>query len=228
MGGITGIRDRAIRRSGRLERGSRKHVLAWTESPDFLSELLQTVAPVKCSTDEETAWMPRGRVEPREARLESFGPRVLPSDCWKTLSRWWLVHHRGANTPNWDLAVRCQVEGRPGLVLVEAKAHVRELSDAGKGVSKGDPLRSGANHDRIDRAIAEARSALNAEFPQIAIARDRSYQLSNRIAFAWKLASLGVPTVLLYLGFVGDNGMATPLRNADHWKEVLEGHFERV
>lgn len=33
------------------------------------------------------------------------------------------------------------------------------------------------------------------------IERDSYYQLSNRFAWTWKLASLGVPVVLLYLGF---------------------------
>ena len=37
--------------------------------------------------------------------------------------------------------------------------------------------------------------------------RDSHYQLANRLAFAWKLATLGFPVVLLYLGFTGDTGI---------------------
>jgi hypothetical protein len=35
------------------------------------------------------------------------------------------------------------------------------------------------------------------------ISRDNRYQMSNRFAWSWKLASVGVPVVLVYLGFVG-------------------------
>jgi len=54
----------------------------------------------------------------------------------------------------------------------------------------------------------------------IAISRNTHYQLANRIAFAWKLATLGVPTVLVYLGFTGDDGIADagePFRDHAHW-----------
>lgn len=53
------------------------------------------------------------------------------------------------------------------------------------------------------------------------ISRDSHYQFANRLGFAWKLASIGVPTVLVYLGFTGDDGIidrGEPLRDADHWR----------
>jgi hypothetical protein len=40
------------------------------------------------------------------------------------------------------------------------------------------------------------------------------------LAFAWKLASLGVPTVLVYLGFIGDVGISdagSPFMSVDEW-----------
>lgn len=213
-------------------RGSRRHVLAWTESPNFADELIAMVHPVDCELSPTSIWMPRGFAEPHEARLESFGPRALPeSEAWPALRSWWLRHERGANTPNWDIALSCQLDGRPGLVLVEAKAHESELSTAGKPAADSASANSLENHRQITEAITEARTALATQFPGTRIAVDRSYQLSHRVAFAWKLASLGIPTALIYLGFIGDSNMADvgrPFDNDDHWQSCFGGHLRDV
>src|SRR5215470_18244569 len=110
-------------------RGSRKHVLDWTSRPEFCVDLLQLVRPADCQITAQSKWMPRGYRYPDEARLETFGPEVLPNpEIWANLRRWWLVHERGANTPNWDIAAGCEIDGRTGFILVEAKANVPELS----------------------------------------------------------------------------------------------------
>lgn len=67
--------------------------------------------------------------------------------------------------------------------------------------------------------IAEACAGLQLLGPAVRISRDSHYQLSNRVAFAWKLATLGLPTVLVYLGFWGDDGIADvgePFWDAEH------------
>jgi hypothetical protein len=200
-------------------------VLDWTDRPQFAVEVLELVAPVDCRLSARSKWMPRGYRSPNEARLETFGPEVLPNaETWSNLRKWWLVHERGANTPNWDIAASCEIEGRLGLVLVEAKANVPELSVAGKPSTTGASAASAENHQRIGFAIDEARAALQRVSPSTAISRESHYQLSNRVAFAWKLASLGVPTVLVYLGFLGDDGIADagpPFENAAHWEAVF-------
>lgn len=72
--------------------------------------------------------MPRGRAHPDEATLDTFGERVFPNHpAWRVLRSWWLRHERFADTPNWDIALRAEIEGEPGLVLVEAKANEPEL-----------------------------------------------------------------------------------------------------
>jgi hypothetical protein len=153
--------------------------------------------------------MPRGYSHPEEARLDTFGLAVLPdSRAWSALRPWWLAHEGGANTPNWDIAMSCEIEGRPGLVLVEAKANVPELGTAGKPLDAAASPASHDNHDRIGQAIAEANSGLRGIAPSISLSRNSHYQLCNRLAFSWKLASLGIPTVLVYLGFCGDHGIA--------------------
>lgn len=176
--------------------------------------------------------MPRGHEWPEEARLEFFGREVLSGDPrWSELTAWWLHHAPGANTPNWDIAVSCDIEGRTGFVLVEAKANVPELSAAGKPISGDASVRSISNHARIGAAIAEARDALATQFADIAISRDSHYQMSNRIAFAWKLASLGIPVLLVYVGFTGDSGIrdvGEPLQNDEHWRQVFSDHMKAV
>lgn len=225
--------DRIIEGMEKGYRGSRKHILDWTEQPKFLVELLETLLPVQCKVSAHSDWMPTGYRNPTEARLELFGPRVFPNHpAWPQLSSWWLKHQKGANTPNWDLALRCEIEGETGLVLVEAKANVPELSEGGKRSDAKPSSHSLENHERIGEAIAEARDALALLLPGISIGRDRHYQLSNRIAFGWKLASLGIPVVLLYLGFTGDEGIREdnrePLADNTHWNRIFRSHLEVV
>jgi hypothetical protein len=133
--------------------------------------------------------------------------------------------------PNWDLAATCTIEGQRGLVLVEAKAHAKELSPAGKVLRKDASENSRENHERIGQAIEEARQALDPIVPGVRISRDTHYQLSNRVAWAWRLATLGVPTILMYLGFVGDTGIddvGPHFENEDHWQRTIREYMEGV
>jgi len=213
-------------------RGSRKHVLDWTSRPEFCVDLLQLVRPADCQITAQSKWMPRGYRYPDEARLETFGPEVLPNpEIWANLRRWWLVHERGANTPNWDIAAGCEIDGRTGFILVEAKANVPELSALGKTLDRSASKASVENHERIAAAITEACSALRHLGAITAISRDSHYQLSNRVAFAWKLATRGIPTVLVYLGFLGDDGIADagpPFSGSAHWETVFSKYASSV
>jgi hypothetical protein len=124
----------------------------------------------------------------------------------------------GANIPNWDLACEAHYHGnRPALVLAEAKAHVKEFTDGGRGHGSDN-----ADNRRIAGAIQEASDELSRHAPGVKISSDSWYQFSNRVAFAWKLASHGIPTVLVYLGFLGDKGISTEsFRDHDHWRETV-------
>lgn len=210
-------------------RGSRKHVLDWTSRPEFVGELTDMLRPLSVATAGNSKWMPRGHSAAAEARLESFGRLAYPDlPIWAKLEAWWLSHAAGANTPNWDIALSCQIDGRSGLVLVEAKANVPELSDAGKPLASDASVRSRENHERIGAAIAEASSALGGPPIGVRLSRDHSYQLSNRLAFAWRLASWGMPIALVYLGFTGDTGIADvgePIRDDAHWRTLFTEHL---
>lgn len=146
--------------SPRKYRGSRKHILDWTSQPAFVVQLLQLIEPVSCKITAASEWMPKGYLALEEARLERFGPKTLPGHpAWDLIRGWWLKHSRGANTPNWDLAVRAEIDEKPGLILVEAKANVPELSASGKFLPKeGSSSNSFENHDHIGRAIDDVNS----------------------------------------------------------------------
>lgn len=215
-----------------MYRGSKKHVLDWTSRPEFVVEVLQLIAPIECRISAHSQWLPRGYVRPDEAVLGTFGPKVMARpELWDTLRSWWLASEKRANTPNWDIAVSCEIEGVAGLVLVEAKANLPELGHAGKTLDSKPSAASEANHHRIGVAIQEACTALRDCDRGVAISRDSHYQLSNRIAFTWKLASLGVPTVLVYLGFCGDNGIAdvgAPFKDDTHWRTCFAEYARPV
>ncbi len=205
-------------------RGSRKHILDWVEQPNFANQLSQLLSITGATVKSTDTWMPKGHNNPEEARLEKFGPRILPNVNWKALQDWWLAYKPGANTPNWDLASTCTVEGQRGLVLIEAKAHTQELKIEGKPLKHYASSNSERNHERIGKAIKEATDALGKIVPEVSISRDTHYQLANRIAFSWKIASLGVPVVLVYLGFIGDKDISDvgePFKDDELWRKII-------
>ena len=171
-----------------------------------------------------------GPAYPAEARLETFECDALPQEVRTKLRDWWLAHPNGANTPNWDIALCCKIDGKHGLILVEAKSHDRELSEKGKADREDATANSRENHKRIGEAIGEAQqdlARLNC-MPGIAISHERAYQLANRIAFAWKLATMGIPTVLIYLGFIDDKEIANvgkPFAVKADWHRHLRTHL---
>ena len=75
---------------------------------------------------------------------------------------------------------------------------------------------------KLLKAIQEASDALSRHAAGVKISSDSWYQFSNRVSFAWKLASHGIPTALIYLGFLGDKGISTDhLRDHEHWRETV-------
>jgi hypothetical protein len=123
------------------------------------------------------------------------------------------------------------MDGVPALVLVEAKAHAGEFDckPKSKEIRKTPDAqkRTDENHDRIGQAIDQASTALSRAYPGIAISRDRCYQLSNRIAMAWMLASMGIPSTLVFLGFTGDSAIAKAgnyFADDAHWQAAFASY----
>jgi hypothetical protein len=188
--------------------GSRRHVLDWVESPAFLDTVRGWVDKHGLSISANATWMPKSWAESDESKLFDFASPFLPESQKDALRRWWLVYATSANIPNWDVIVAAKTTDQPALVLFEAKAHVEEF-DCNKKLRKtretlDAQARTDANHQKIGEAIEDASRALRSIHSGISISRDCCYQFSNRIAFAWKLASMGITTVLIFLGFTGD------------------------
>ncbi|BDG74047.1 hypothetical protein Rmf_39760 [Roseomonas fluvialis] len=217
--------------------GSRMHVLDWVEgrSGGFVESLNAMLTLTGASVSPEALWRPVGYSNPAEALLDRDCAPLLPAQVSRCLREWWLaVDHPTASGPNWDLVAAVDFpERRRGLVLVEAKAHVGELANEGaaKRLRSDASANSHKNHERIGRAVAEACQALRASDARIGISRDRCYQFSNRVAFAWKLASLGIPTALIYLGFTGDaviGRLSAQIRDAEHWRSLIKQQTDDV
>jgi hypothetical protein len=100
-----------------LVTGSQKHVFV-----HWLNSLIQPIA----SVSDQDFYMPKGFLEPNEAKLgETVG--FLSDEQRETVTSWWLAERKGANTPNWDTCSTCTIGRHRGLVLVEAKAREGEL-----------------------------------------------------------------------------------------------------
>ena len=188
---------------------------------DHVAAILDNlVSPVGAVTVEDH-WMPQGLLSPDEATLDQFD-EFTRDQTPRSLRNWWLKRPKRANTPNWDLISTCGIDGDEGLVLIETKAHDCELKKEGKPPGNPD------NDEQIAAAIEEANRALNAMTPGWALSSRSHYQLSNRLAWAWKLASLGTPTILVYLGFLHATEMAChgqrPFASPVEWEDCFRKH----
>jgi hypothetical protein len=209
---MAGDRDK-ICFENREFKGSRFRCLLATQQPKpsvvaFLNSLVQPLAKV----GEADRYMPEGFCKPEEARLgETSG--FLTEEQRKVVTDWWLAVRKNANTPNWDIISTCTIGGRKGLVMVEAKAHEGELNPndrCGAGNER--------NRERIETAIGDVNQKLGEGWK---LSIDSHYQLSNRFAWAWKVASLGVPVVLVYLGFLNAHEMGKPFTSHEGWERSL-------
>jgi len=219
----------------RARRGSkpRCHWLTHGPAADVAMRLTKLASPwaVVSAGDQ---WMPRGFAEPAEAQLHD-AHRLIDPALAGTLGQWWLGGiRRERRTPNFDIASTCTIEGRRGLLLVEAKAHHVELSKESAGRSLGPKPSDSriASHDSIGKAIDQAAQGLSKDTGlDCRLSRDRCYQLSNRLAWAWKLATLEVPVVLIYLGLLHADEMADrgqPLDSHADWEQAVRQHSAAV
>lgn len=232
---------------GKDSRGSRPRcvLLVDGDKESVAARLTQLVGVDGVTVTGDDLWMPSGKPVQKgdgswdatpadEVELDK-STDLLPHPTRSELTNWWLaVSENDPRTPNWDLASTCTVRGKKGLLLVEAKAHWNELARSSEGKRLRKPASAGtlANHEKIGQAIEEAAIGLrSATGGSWRIARDSHYQLSNRFAWSWKLASLGVPVVLVYLGFLYATDIAKGgnlFHSEEHWERVVKGHCEGV
>jgi hypothetical protein len=199
-------------------KGSRFRCLLATHQPKqrivaFLNSLVQPLATI----GEEDRYMPEGFCKPDEGRLGETGG-FLTDEQREVVTAWWLAVPQKANTPNWDIISTCTIGGRKGLVLIEAKAHAGELNPNDCCGAKNEQ-----NRQRIAVAIGDVSRRMG-EGWRLSI--DSHYQLSNRFAWSWKIASLGVPVVLVYLGFLNAHEMSQPFTSHEAWESCLLAYAE--
>jgi hypothetical protein len=214
-------------------RGSkpRCHLLTQGAPEVVASRLTKLITPWgRVSADDH--WMPSGFDGREEAQLHNAPRLFRDASVGNTLQSWWLAVTGGNTTPpNWDIASTCVIGDRPGLLLVEAKAHAAELRNEEKGKVLGlnASANSNLNHLRIGACIEEAGAGLTkATGLTWNLSRDKCYQMANRFAWSWKLVSIGIPVTLVHLGFTGCNeiakGSQRPITNDADWRQLVLDH----
>lgn len=190
--------EKKISFSKRDLKGSKLRCLQLTALPgiDVARTLNELIEPCGEITKKDV-WLPGGFLNPEEAQLDKVADIPVLKDKSEALKNWWLKNHKNnPRTPNWDLVSTCKISGKRGLLLIEAKAHHSELSEQDACRADGVNLAS----------ITGAMSDINRQ-TYWDLSADEHYQISNRFAWSWQLASMGVPVILVYLGFL----------NADEW-----------
>lgn len=210
-------------------RGSkpRCHLLTHADRATSAARLTSLVSP-HGRIDSTDFWLPDGFTDTNEPKLGET-PGLLSDEHREAVTAWWLEVRPYANTPNWDIAGTCDIAGTRGLFLVEAKAHLNELPIAGKAAPTTENGRK--NHERTRKAIEDANAAIGRVSSGWCLSRDSHYQLSNRLAWSWKVASLGVPVILVYLGFLSAGEMedqGPQIASDAEWTKAMHAHSKDV
>lgn len=213
-------------------KGSKRAMLDFISSPDFISNINNLMKDFGAYISNTDSWLPEGFHNCKEAELKDFLKEHFNPQLATDIKKWWL--HKNGRTPNWDLISTCTINGKRGILLVEAKAHVDELKKESKGKQYDINTKSEdtkRNHEQIALAIEEANNGINKEISAVAISINTCYQLSNRIAHSWWLANQGIPVVLLYLGFLNSDDMKDKYKvfNTDlEWEDCFKEHGKIV
>ena len=210
----------------RKSRGSQPRCILLTDGGPFVAADNLTRKVVDHSSvivSPSDRWRPEGRLYPNEVQLDKPDGAILVTEAIVlALQKWWP---RRGRSPNWDIASTCTINKQRGLVLVEAKAHTEELDNGPTGAGCG-------SREKIAAALAEANDGLRCLTGEDwALSADRHYQLANRVAWSWKLATLDMPTVLVYLGFLDADEMKDQGRlftNLNDWENCLFRHCNGV
>ena len=209
-------------------RGSQKHLLDLLDrKTERLTDLCEIVSPSPVAIKEGDVFRPSGREDPKESYLPQFCKEFCEGKFdFSPIVDWWVPSQW--RPPTWDLISTCTVNGKYGILLVEAKAHKDEFDCRGKILEPTASIESQQNHQQIVECLNEANVALNdicdGEFN---LSVDTHYQLANRVAHLWKLATCGIPVVLLYLGFVGDTEIRKTYFQSDKdWQKAMGDYMQ--
>jgi len=196
-----------------------------------LNVLLDTKANINPDKD---VWYPKGISNKSEISINTFLNNhnkifgTSKSTMANDLKKWWVT--KNGKLPTWDFISSCTISGQKGILLIEAKAHKDEFDTNGKKEpdnksSEGSKL----NHNQITDAIKQANDSINdLNKLDLKISINNCYQLSNRIVHAWWLANNGIPTVLVYLGFLNDPDMKNHFTDKNNWESEFINYAKNV
>lgn len=212
-------------------KGSAEHILNLIDSPKFLASINNILTPFNAVLMDKKTIQPKGRIDYSEYSLQRYInfhklTNTFPNLASFNFNSWW--NPSGGKAPTWDMISLCKLNGKDALLLVEAKAHVRELDTKGKRVLANQSIGSKQNLINIENRIKEACEDLNSTNNGFNISIKTHYQLSNRLAFSWKLNQLNIPVVLLYIGFTGDTYFKDCFTDNSHWEQQFKIYLQDV
>ncbi|HEX8549950.1 MAG TPA: hypothetical protein VF681_00205 [Abditibacteriaceae bacterium] len=114
--------------------------------------------------------------------------------------RWKSFWPPSGKQHHWDAIARIMVNGQQEWLLVEAKAHVKELQSS-CGSATTSPSRQ-----IIEAALDSTRAACNSNSFSIDNWTSPYYQYANRLAALHFLTSQNIPARLLHIYFCGELG----------------------
>lgn len=216
-----------------VHKGSKKHILDLIDREDFIYSLNTILIPYEASVTNRELVQPKGIKDASEYAIQSFINMHKLAERFPSLksensnlNKWW--NPSGGKAPTWDMILVCHLNGKDALLLVEAKAHINEFNKDGKFLKNNPSKGTQNNHQNINERILEACKHLKNSNSKFNISMESHYQLSNRVAFAWKLSQLKVPVILLYLGFIGDYYFKDFFINRDNWKDEFFKYINGV
>jgi len=210
-------------------RGSRRHVLDLLSRPDYVSAMNNLLSGTGISVSTADFKMPVSIQETKEATFLEFTTALAEFSGAPLVDLGYRWVDSKYKSQTWDMISQCTIDGTPGILLVEAKAHERELSCSGKLCPADASAKSCENHEFIRELIVEASSQLGSYVDGVQLSIDSHYQLANRLTTAVQLANSGTPVVLLYLGFVGDSYFANDyFRSHNHWQRTMGAYLQGV
>lgn len=214
------------------DKGSYRHMLDLVSASNFREIMNGLLVGTDACLAQDECRHPCGRLKKREwteVEIEDYLKRY-PLPGYSGLNRRWWIAFKG-NRPTWDLLCHAQIDGQAGLLLVEAKAHFGEMceKDSKSPVDRKND-RSVANDLSIRLRLAEASLGLTElGLGSFRLSADHDYQLSNRLAYLHKLSSDGVPTVLLYLGWIKSPDWPNDaFSDCLAWEQCVKTHMSRI
>lgn len=201
------------KRSGVAEKGSQFHLQDLVNKrPDLLNSLiLEANQSIRAAVGGDIQWVsPRAEDDYLEYQDEEFLEGAGYPQLGKELLSFWP-----AGGPVWDglAAVPLKKDDRGGIIILEAKAHIKEVEGPGCGAK-------GKSRDVIVKSFTETQRAMGIVPNNRWLGK--YYQYANRLAHLYfLLITREIPSWLVFLYFVGDVEQNGPARQ-EGWKEVLE------